>query len=189
LKDKKEMRKLVLAKRASMGESTRADKSFLIQNKVLALAEYQTARTLMLFMNFQDEVNTTELAKDTLARGKQLILPCCAPGGILIPAVINDLDELVTGMWGIREPRKGGLVKAEIPEIDFVLVPGVAFDLTGNRLGYGMGYYDRFFELLSPSVPKAAIAFACQVIPEVPVEEHDKKMSLLITEEKVYRFL
>jgi 5-formyltetrahydrofolate cyclo-ligase len=188
LKDKKEIRKLVLAKRASLGEQKRAGKSLRIQKKVMALDEYQAAKTLMLFMSLRDEVETKELAKDVLARGKRLVLPCCIPGGIIIPAVIKDLAELITGMWGIREPKKEGLVKAEFSEIDFVLVPGVAFDLSGNRLGYGMGYYDRFFKFLSPSVPRAAVAFNCQVIPEVPVAAHDIKMSLLITEEKVYKF-
>ncbi|MHB8124740.1 MAG: 5-formyltetrahydrofolate cyclo-ligase [Desulfitobacteriaceae bacterium] len=189
LEDKKEVRKLVLAKRASLGESTRTNKSFHIQKKVLALSEYETAKTVMLFLNFRDEVETTELAKETLARGKRLVLPRCAPGGILIPAEIEDLVcDLDTGMWGIREPKEEGLVKVEPWEIDFVLVPGAAFDLTGNRLGYGAGYYDRFFEFLSPSVPRVAVAFACQVIPEVPVAEHDKKMSFLITEDKVYQF-
>ncbi|MDD2233580.1 MAG: 5-formyltetrahydrofolate cyclo-ligase [Desulfitobacteriaceae bacterium] len=188
MKDKKEIRKQVLAKRASLGETARTEKSLLIQKKVMALAEYRIARTLMLFMNFRDEVETKGLAEDILAGGKQLVLPFCEPGGIIIPAVIKDLGELVTGMWGIREPAGERLVKAEISEIDFVLVPGAAFDLAGNRLGYGMGYYDRFFRLLSPSVPRVAVAFNCQIIAGVPVVEHDKKMSLLITEEKAYRF-
>lgn len=188
LDSKKEIRKLVLAKRASLGEAARADKSLLIQKKVMALAEYQAAKTIMLYMNFRDEVETTELTKDVLASGKQLVLPCCADGGIIIPAVIKDLDDLVIGMWGIREPDKEGLVKAELSEIEFVIVPGAAFDLAGNRLGYGKGYYDRFFQLLPPFVTRAAVAFSCQIISEVPVAEHDKKMTLLITEEKVYHF-
>jgi 5-formyltetrahydrofolate cyclo-ligase len=188
LDSKKEIRKQVLAKRASLGEAARTKKSLLIQKKVMALAEYRTARTLMLFMSFRDEVETKGLADDVLAGGKRLVLPFCAPGGIIIPAVVKDLGELVTGKWGIREPAGERLVKAEISEINFVLVPGAAFDLAGNRLGYGMGYYDRFFQHLSPSVPRVAAAFNCQIISEVPVAEHDKKMSLLITEEKVYRF-
>ena len=189
LEDKKKVRKSVLAKRASLGESTRSSKSLLIQNKVLSMSEYEAAETVMLFLNFRDEVETTALAVETLAKGKRLVLPRCAPGGILIPLLVNDLDhDLESGMYGIREPKEEGLVKAEAREIDFVLVPGAAFDLTGNRLGYGAGYYDRFFELLSPSVPRVAVAFACQVISQVPVAEHDKKMSFLITEEEVYQF-
>jgi len=186
--DKKILRQKVLAARASLGERARAAKSSLIQQKVQALAEYQAAGTVMLFMNFRDEVETTGLAEDALARGKRLVLPYCAPGGILIPAFVQDLDSLVTGKWGIREPRKEGLVKAEPAEIDFVLVPGAAFDLNGNRLGYGAGFYDRFLGLLSPTIPRVAIAFACQLTPEVPVEAHDKKMSCLITEDEVYHF-
>ncbi|HWQ88754.1 MAG TPA: 5-formyltetrahydrofolate cyclo-ligase [Desulfitobacteriaceae bacterium] len=186
--DKKILRQKVLAARASLGEPARAAKSLLIQQKVQALAEYQAAGTVMLFMNFRDEAETTGLAEDVLARGKRLVLPFCASGDIMIPALVQDLGGLVPGKWGIREPRREGLVKAEAAEIDFVLVPGAAFDLSGNRLGYGAGYYDRFLELLSPAVPRVAIAFACQLVPEVPVEAHDKKMSCLITEDEVYRF-
>jgi len=189
LEDKKEVRKSVLAKRAGLGESARTTKSLQIQKKILAFSEYETAKTVLLFLNFRDEVETTELAKETLARGKRLVLPRCAPGGILIPLVVHDMGrDLEKGMYGIREPKEVGLVRAEAHDIDFVLVPGAAFDLTGNRLGYGAGYYDRFFELLSPSVPRVAVAFACQVISHVPVAEHDKKMSHLVTEDDVYRF-
>jgi 5-formyltetrahydrofolate cyclo-ligase len=187
-KAKKRIRQAVLTARANLGEPVRTEKSMLIQNKVRALPEYLAAASPMLFMNFRDEVETTGLAEDVLARGKRLILPYCAPDGILLPAVVRDLGSLVTGKWGIREPRGEGLVQAEVAEIDFVLVPGAAFDLSGNRLGYGVGYYDRFLELLSPAVSRVAVAFACQLILEVPVEAHDKKISCLITEEKIYRF-
>ncbi|MFZ3373843.1 MAG: 5-formyltetrahydrofolate cyclo-ligase, partial [Desulfitobacteriaceae bacterium] len=122
--DKIKVRKSVLAKRASLGESTRASKSILIQNKVLDMSEYRAAKTVMLFLNFRDEVETTALAVETLARGKRLVLPRCAPKGILIPAIIEELErDLGLGMYGIREPKKEGLVKAEAHEIDFVLVP------------------------------------------------------------------
>lgn len=187
--DKREVRRTILARRADLPEAERLRKSLQIQKKVSSLPEYEKAQTVMLFLNFRDEVETTALAAETLARGKKLVLPRCAPNGVLIPAVVKDLEaDIVPGMWGIREPKEEGLVKAKPAEIDFVLVPGAAFDMTGNRLGYGAGYYDRFFELLSPSVPRVAVAFACQVISHVPVAEHDKKMSLLITEDDVYRF-
>lgn len=185
---KKAVRKEVLARRAIITEQERLTKSQRIAAAVLALPEFQKARVAMLFLNFRDEVETTALAGETLRLGKRLILPRCAPNGVLIPAVVSDLQQdIAPGMWGIREPKEEGLVRAEPAEIDFVLVPGAAFDLTGNRLGYGAGYYDRFFELLGPAVPRVAVAFACQIISRVPVGLHDVRMTTIVTEENVYR--
>jgi len=94
---------------------------------------------------------------------------------------------LESGAWEIREPK---LVNGEVKpsEIDLIIVPGAGFDLQGNRLGYGGGFYDRFFMLLNPLTPRVALGFQCQVIEQVPVDKHDIKMTMLITENEVYRF-
>lgn len=186
---KKEVRALALAKRSALTDIERRDKSRQIEKLVLTLPEYQEARTVMLFLNFRDEVETTALAEETLARGKDLVLPRCAPRGILIPALIHDLSrDIEPGTWGIREPKKEALLEADPKTVDLVLVPGAAFDRNGNRLGYGGGYYDRFFARLRPTVPRVAISFSVQVLPEVPIGEHDQKMTILVTEEGVERF-
>lgn len=189
LDEKKRVRNLVLARRGALTERERQGKSLHIEKQVLTLPEYEKAQTVMLFLNFRDEVETTALAEETLTRGKQLVLPRCAPQGILIPALIRDLDQdIEPGTWGIREPRLQGLREADPWAIDLVIVPGAAFDGQGNRLGYGGGYYDRFFGRLRPEVLRVAIAFATQVLPEVPVDPHDQKMSILVTEEGVHRY-
>ncbi|MDI6878963.1 MAG: 5-formyltetrahydrofolate cyclo-ligase [Desulfitobacteriaceae bacterium] len=189
LDEKKRVRNLVLARRGALTERERQEKSLHIEKQVLTLPEYEKAQTVMLFLNFRDEVETTALAEETLTRGKQLVLPRCAPQGILIPALIRDLDQdIEPGTWGIREPRLQGLREADPWAIDLVIVPGAAFDGQGNRLGYGGGYYDRFFGRLRPQVLRVAIAFATQVLPEVPVDPHDQKMSILVTEEGVHRY-
>ena len=189
LDEKKRVRNLVLARRGALTERERQGKSLHIEKQVLTLPEYEKAQTVMLFLNFRDEVETTALAEETLTRGKQLVLPRCAPQGILIPALIRDLDQdIKPGTWGIREPRLQGLREADPWAIDLVIVPGAAFDGQGNRLGYGGGYYDRFFGRLRPEVLRVAIAFATQVLPEVPVDPHDQKMSILVTEEGVHRY-
>lgn len=189
LDEKKRVRNLVLARRGALTERERQEKSLHIEKQVLTLPEYEKAQTVMLFLNFRDEVETTALAEETLTRGKQLVLPRCAPQGILIPALIRDLDQdIEPGTWGIREPRLQGLREADPWAIDLVIVPGAAFDGQGNRLGYGGGYYDRFFGRLRPEVLRVAIAFATQVLPEVPVDPHDQKMSILVTEEGVHRY-
>jgi len=185
---KTEARKLALAQRAALSAVEREAKSQRIRDNVLSLPEFREAKTVMLFLNFRDEVATTELAMATLDLGKNLVLPRCAAQGALIPGVVHDLEmDIAPGTWGIREP-KPEIPVADPKSIDLVLVPGAAFDLCGRRLGYGAGYYDRFFLRLRPGVPLGALAFACQVLPEVPVEIHDQKMTLLVTEEGIYRF-
>lgn len=189
LDGKKRVRNLALARRGALTAEERQEKSLQIEKQVLALPEYEKAQTVMLFLNFRDEVETTPLAEEILRQGKKLVLPRCAPQGILIPALIRDLkQDIEPGTWGIREPRLKGLEEADPLAIDLVLVPGAAFDRLGNRLGYGGGYYDRFFGRLRPVVPRVALAFATQVLTEVPVDLHDQKMGILVTEEGVQRF-
>lgn len=181
-------RQRCLDRRAALSEKARKSKSGMIQRKILALPEFQRAQTVMLFLNFRDEVETTAIAEAVLAERKRLVLPRCAPGRLLLPLEVRDLErDIEAGMWGIREP-KPTLNRVESLAIEFIVVPGLGFDLQGNRLGYGGGYYDRFLPKLSPLTPRAALAFACQVIEQAPVGEGDEKITMLITEDEVYRF-
>lgn len=183
---KAEVRKSCLCQRATLEE--RESKSRIICQKLQDLPEFQKAQTVMLFLNFRDEVETTALAEAIIAGKKKLVLPRCAPQGILIPFEVRDLNvDLESGAWEIREPKLTN-GKVEPSEIDLIIVPGAGFDLYGNRLGYGGGFYDRFFMLLKPSTPRVALSFECQVIEQVPVDKHDFKMTMLITENKVYKF-
>ncbi|HBP63972.1 MAG TPA: 5-formyltetrahydrofolate cyclo-ligase [Desulfosporosinus sp.] len=185
---KAEVRQACLCQRTSLGEQERKRKSLIIQQKLMDLSEFQLAKTVMLFLNFREEVETTALAEAMIAGEKRLILPRCAPHGILLPIEVRDLNQdIEPGAYGIREPKLT-LGVVEPSEIDLIIVPGSGFDLQGNRLGYGGGYYDRFFMLLNPLIPKIALGFECQIIPEVPVDQHDAKMTMLITEKGVYNF-
>ncbi|MFZ3132398.1 MAG: 5-formyltetrahydrofolate cyclo-ligase [Desulfosporosinus sp.] len=185
---KADVRQACLFRRTSLGEKERKRKSVIIQQKLMDLQEFQLAQTVMLFLNFREEVETTDLAEATIAVKKKLVLPRCAPKGILLPIEVRDLiQDIELGAYGIREPKLI-LGVVEPLEIDLIIVPGSGFDLQGNRLGYGGGYYDRLFMLLNPLIPRVALGFECQVIPQVPVGEHDAKMTMLITENGVYNF-
>lgn len=185
---KAEVRQACLCQRTSIGEKERKRKSLIIQQRLMDLPEFQLAQTLMLFLNFREEVETTALAEATITAKKRLILPRCAPHGIILPIEVSDLvQDIEPGTYGIREPKLT-LGVVEPTEIDLIIVPGSGFDLQGNRLGYGGGFYDRFFMLLKPLIPKIALGFECQIIPEVPVDKHDAKMTMLITENGVYNF-
>ncbi|MDP4126336.1 MAG: 5-formyltetrahydrofolate cyclo-ligase [Bacillota bacterium] len=185
---KAEVRKSCLSKRATLGEKERNHKSKIIQQTIQNLPEYQQAHVVMLFLNFREEVETTALAETTIALNKKLILPRCAPHGIMLPLEVRDLAvDIEPGAWGIREPKLKN-AETDPSEIDLIIVPGAGFDLGGDRLGYGGGFYDRFFMRLNPLTPKVAIGFECQVIEKVPVDKHDAKMTMLITENNIYDF-
>lgn len=185
---KAEVRQACLCQRTSLGEKERKRKSIIIQQLFMDLPEFQSAQTVMLFLNFREEVETTAMAEETLARKKKLVLPRCAPHGIILPIEVRDLtQDIEPGTYGIREPKLS-LGVVEPSEIDLIVVPGSGFDRQGNRLGYGGGFYDRFFELLNPLTPRIALGFECQVIPQVPVGKHDALMTMLITENGVYNF-
>lgn len=185
---KAEVRKVCLNRRAALGKEERKSKSKIVQQKLLDSPEFQKAKAVLLFLDFRGEVETMALAEATIALEKRLILPRCAPHGILLPIEVCDLTrDLEPGAYGISEPKLSlGVVKPT--EIDLVIVPGAGFDLQGNRLGYGGGFYDRFFMLLNPTTHRVALGFECQVIAEVPVDKHDVKMTMLITENEVYNF-
>jgi len=187
--EKRELRRQVLAKRALLTDEERSLKSQQILSKVLELPEYREARSVMTFLNFRDEVETTGLARKILEDGKQLVVPRCGPDRELIPAQITDLEkDLEPGMWGIREPKKDSLARVNPEIIDLVIVPGVAFDLSGGRLGYGGGYYDRFLPRLRKDVKRLGLAFSCQLVEKVPRGEHDLPLDILVTEDEVIRY-
>ena len=100
--------------------------------------------------------------------------------------LIRDPDrDLFPGFKGIREPDPDSLRQLSADDLDLIIVPGVAFDSSGNRLGMGKGYYDRFLKHLRPSALKIALAFENQIVASIPWDDNDIKMDMIITEERV----
>ncbi len=165
-------------------------KSCIIKDKLLSLNCFKGAQTVMFFLSFGSEVNTFPIIDKALKLGKRVVVPKTIPDRReMIPSLLLDLSaDLEPGLKGILEPKASSLRPVPAKEIDLVVVPGVAFDSYGNRLGYGGGYYDRFFQLLKENTPLVALAFAGQLVEEVPINPHDKKVGVLITEEKIYIF-
>lgn len=180
------MRKQIFALRDSLAAGEISDKSGAIGGQLEQLPFYREARVIMFFLSFRSEVDTSGMVKDNLARGKRVLVPKAVHEGRgLIPSELIDYEkDLAPGYYGIPEPQPGTLRPVDPLAIDLLIVPGVAFDLQGNRLGYGGGYYDRFFERLRPGVPLVALTFELQLVEEVPVEPWDRRMDWLVTEER-----
>ncbi|NQT89063.1 5-formyltetrahydrofolate cyclo-ligase [bacterium] len=163
----------------------REDAGRRIRQRLAELREFLHARTVMMFVAMPDEVSTLGLIEDAIAAGKTVVLPHVDRATHRMDArIVRDVaKELVPGAFGILEPRDCPV--ADPASIEFVLVPGRAFDREGNRLGRGGGYYDRFLAPLDAVL--CGCAFAAQVVDAVPCEAHDLPVGLIVTEDEVIR--
>jgi 5-formyltetrahydrofolate cyclo-ligase len=185
-------RKKVLREQAHANRNAQPDKELLSQricDTFMALPEYQKARTVMFYIDVRSEVRTRQALPAALASGKKIVVPWCNEQGELELFHLTSLDELATGMYRILEPRpelRSLPEKRVQPEdLDLVMVPGVAFDRTGARMGHGKGYYDKLL-WRARRAPLVALAFECQLFPEIPTAPHDIFMDKIITEQAVY---
>lgn len=163
--------KAALRKRMSMVcdvVDDRAIRSVQLWAQLAELPEYVAARSVMAFASMPSEPDTDGLFARLHRDGKRLLLPR-VEGGVLVPAQV--MNGFITGPWGIREPDGDSVDPATI---DLIIVPGVAFTLSGLRLGHGKGYYDRF--LASVQAPTVGACFTEQIIDDLPIEPHDVRL-------------
>lgn len=181
---KDQLRQTMLAKRRSLPKETVTAKSRTITEIFCDWPLYKKAACIMVYLNMPDEPQTDAIINAALACGKTVCVPLLGPKyGEMTAARISGLDDLVTGRLGLKMPDP---VKAQVvaPEtIDIVLVPGVAFDLKGNRVGMGAGYYDRY--LAMTQCPRIGLAWSFQICGSVPAENHDVRMDYLLSENGV----
>lgn len=184
---KRELRKGIIKERMSLKPEEVKQKSELIANRLFSLEEFEISKTVMLYLDFRNEVATEAIIQECFSQGKRVLIPITQlEPPKLIPSELKDYPgDLTTGTYGILEPQKDKIRLVEPEEIDLVLVPGVAFDIKGNRLGYGGGFYDRFLNRTKPGTPFIALAFELQVRDEVYPEPHDHPVHYVITEERV----
>lgn len=137
------------------------------------------AKTIMLYYSLPDEVDTHELTGQLVAQGKTVLLPRVTADGTIEVCQYAGADDLRPGPFGIMEPV--GPLFTRLSDIDAVVVPGMAFDSTGRRLGRGRGYYDRFFSA-APPLYKIGLCFPFQLVDCVPAEPHDVVMDAVIAQ-------
>lgn len=185
---KAELRKAVLARRDALPAEARRALSARITERVLALEVFGVARRVLAYMSFGSEFDTGAFVAAALARGKKLVLPRLERGAeaLRLHVVRDPVRDLAAGLWGIREPRPERCPEADAAEIDFVLVPGLAFTPRCERLGYGRGYYDRLIRSLPRRPALVAAAFSLQIVPELPLTEADESLDLVVTEDAAY---
>lgn len=157
--------------------------------KFAGLPEYAAAQTVMYYVDVRSEVRTRHDLAGALTHGKRIVVPYCVDGELELFHLEN-MDELSVGAYKILEPREDLRTlphkKIRPDELDLIMVPGVAFDRRGARMGHGFGYYDKLLEHARVNCPLVALAFECQMFPEIPTAPHDVFMDKIITEGAIY---
>ena len=165
------------------------ERSRKIAAALCKLPEYMDAKTVMFYVDSGSEVRTRPLIEEALRHGRCVVVPYCH-GDELGLFRLEDMAELAPAAFGIEEPLPA---LRDLPErsvdcgkIDVVIVPGVAFDPHGGRIGQGKGFYDRFLNSLGSRARFVALAYHCQIFSSIPVNPHDIQMDVVVTEECVY---
>lgn len=181
--NKKALRASIKQKRRALSIEYRQQASRKMQAELTRLPCYQAAEYIMLYMAMQDEVQLDELIAMVLKNGKKAVIPLVTGAGLMEAVELSDMADLVPDKYGIKtvSEEKRRLIAPD--KIDLIIVPGVAFDKAGHRLGMGGGFYDRFMLRASRAV-RAALAYDCQLLVSVPAEVHDLTVDYIITEKQ-----
>lgn len=184
---KSQIRKRILNNRKNLSTKEVSIKSHIIYEKLIKTKSYSESNYIMVYMDFRNEVETKEIIKHILKDSKIPVIPISIPATKeLLLSKLTDFSHLQPGAYGILEPKKDKISPCDPQLIDLILVPGVAFDKSGYRLGYGAGYYDRFISSLKQPVYTIGLSFDLQIIDKVPIDSHDQKLDCIITETHIY---
>jgi 5-formyltetrahydrofolate cyclo-ligase len=168
----------MIEKLRTQKEDTRTEKSTCIKQRLFRNRRFRQAKTVMFYMSFGGEVKTEEMIRDAQKLGKKVVVPVCTGNRIMRPCVLKAGQALLPGPYGIREP----VVKRPVSLrcLDLVVVPGLAFDAHGRRLGRGKGYYDRFLQKIPTGVPAIGLAYDFQILPVIPTTTLDRNVHKVI---------
>ncbi|CAN5496300.1 5-formyltetrahydrofolate cyclo-ligase [soil metagenome] len=181
------LRASLLTVRGAIPGPQRAAAAAEIRRRVGELPELADARAVLAYAAFGAEVDLDPWLQRLLDAGVGVFLPWVDGPSLGIARVRDLAADLAPGWRGVREPRAGRRRPARPDRLEAVVTPGVAFDRTGHRLGYGGGHFDRLLAELRPGVPVVGVAFERQLVDAVPTEPHDRRVDVVVTEEAVYR--
>lgn len=179
---KQALRKILLEKRkdVSFVWKTKAEKK--IRQKLFSLPYFKKAKVIFCYVSKPDEVDTLEIIHRLFQASRNVVVPR-VKGKKLSPFLIEHFDHLEEGTFGIFEPKRYQ-PKIKSNAIDCAIVPGIAFDRQGHRLGYGHGYFDRFLKKLK--CKKIGICFDFQIVDKLKTHAYDTPVDVVVTEKKIY---
>ena len=183
IQTKKDVRNYIKNIKSSMNSQEVIEKSIQIQNLLMEQQEYKKAENIYIYVNYNQEVITTDIIKRSLLAGKNVYVPKVYNDTIKFHQIRSFEDDLAPGAYGIFEP-----VSDVIDDLrdGLLIMPGLAFDMEFHRIGYGGGYYDRYLALSNSHI-KLALAYNFQIFDLIPNDEFDRKVDVIITQDFVIR--
>lgn len=180
---KNQIRKEILVKLRLQDQLERITRSRDIKRRLFQESSFKGASSIMFYMAKSYEVDTKAMIDEALRIGKKVIIPVTdTQKKRLIPSEIKDPQrELVKGPFGIYEPKRDNMNAVKSDDIDMVVVPGIAFDAKGNRIGHGEGYFDRFLKYLPKSTPTIGLGFIFQLVDKIDTLSWDIPVTKVIT--------
>ena len=176
---KQKIRSTILARLKIQKEEERNRKSRIIKQRLLKTRVFKKAKIVMFYIAFGGEVDTIEMIKEAKKLGKIVTVPVCKGISITLrPCILDESAKLKKGPYGVCEPSSKRFICSR--DLDLVIVPGLAFDKKGNRLGRGKGCYDRFLNMLPKEIPSIGLAFDFQILSKVPAKTHDRNVNKVI---------
>ena len=184
---KSELREEIIQKVAALPEKEIAEKTKAIENRLFDFANFLEAKIALMYVHNKSEVPTGSILKRSYDYNKIVVLPAYDTENFaMTPMKVDRLDkDLQKGPRGILEPNEARCKVVPIERIDIAIIPAIALDEKGGRIGSGEGYYDRLIPRLAITTRKVALALEDQIIPQVPIESHDKHVDIIITENRV----
>jgi 5-formyltetrahydrofolate cyclo-ligase len=183
---KKAIRKEILKIRDNIPLKIKSEKDELLKEQLFLMSEFLSAKTILFYASFRSEVDTYSMIKESLKMGRKVVLPRVdKQKHALVLYELKDMKELTPGYMGIPEPSVSDERIVDINEIDLVIIPGAAFDYSGNRLGYGAGYYDILLSHRKKRTPVIALAYEEQLVDSIPAEEHDVRVDMIVTDQRI----
>lgn len=181
---KKRLRDQILKRRDALSPSEVIEKSRLIQQRLFRNSWYQTARSILFYVSYDNEVNTHDMIQKSLRDEKNVIVPKTnVKNKTLLLSKLRHWDDLCPGTYSILEPKETCIQDISLSCIDLCIMPGIAFDDKGNRIGHGGGYYDRLLQGKCHA-HRIGLAYEFQIVKNIPAEPHDIRVEKIITEKR-----
>jgi 5-formyltetrahydrofolate cyclo-ligase len=184
---KQEIRSDVIKKTTAMPDETRKEKIRDIENRLFEFANFLEANIALLYINTDSEVATMDILERSFSYGKILVLPAfdMETFDMALMKIDNLNANLVPGPRGVLEPDPKHCKKVPMDCIDIAIIPGIAFDEKGARIGTGAGFYDRLIPDLPITTRKVALSLEDQIVPQIPMESHDRHVDIIVTDQRI----
>ena len=184
MKTKEEIREDIQRKLKSQDPELLQKHSARIRDKLFQRKDFQQAKCVLITLSLKDEVDTFPIVERCLKMGKRVVVQKVNADkkGMGLREIRDIYQDTEPGVWGIREPRNDRTSEVRLEDLDYLMLPGVAFDKQGHRLGRGGGFFDRLLSQIKRSIPRIGLAFPFQIIDALPAESHDERVDITLSE-------